>query len=131
PCAGRARCFQTSEAAQWVPASAGTYAFFGASAFREDVLGDLGGGHRRRPAGVERQMRNDLADLVLCNAVGQGAGEMAFELPLATQRDQRRDDDKAAVTLRKSGPLPDFAVDDLVGHLRQLWHRAADRFAGR
>src|SRR5207248_2034609 len=66
---------------------------------REDVLGDLRRGHRRRPAGLESEMRDDLADLLLGDAVVQRSVEMAGQLPIAAERDQSRDDDQAAVAL--------------------------------
>src|SRR5207248_2154966 len=45
-------------------------------ALREHVLGDLRRRHRRRPAGVESKMGDDLADLLLGDAVVEGAVEM-------------------------------------------------------
>src|SRR5512133_3995645 len=66
---------------------------------REHVLGDLRRGHRRRPAGIKGEMRDDLADLLLGDAVVERAVEMAGQLPLAAERDQGCDDDQAAVAL--------------------------------
>ena len=56
----------------------------------EDVLGDLRRGHRRRPAGIKREMGDDLADLVLGDAVVERPLQVADELLLAAQGDQGR-----------------------------------------
>src|SRR5207237_8468736 len=77
----------------------------------EDVLGDRGRGHCRGPAGVEGEMGDDLADLLLGDAVVEGTIEMADQLPLAAERDQGGDDDQAAVALLEAGALPDLAEE--------------------
>src|SRR4051812_4545356 len=48
----------------------------------EHVLGDQRGGHRGRPAGVEGEMGDDLAQLGLGHAVVQRAFEVAGQLLL-------------------------------------------------
>src|SRR5437763_1468174 len=95
---------------------------------REDVLGDLRRGHRRRPAGVESEMRDDLADLLLGDAVVQRSVEMAGQLPIAAERDQSRDDDQAAVALLQARSLPDFAEQPLLAVIDQVGNDIAHRF---
>src|SRR5215470_3823756 len=76
--------------------------------------------HGRRPAGVERQVRDRLADLIAGDAVAERALEVAGELVAASQREQRRDGDEAAVALAEAGPFPDVAVEDFFAQLDQL-----------
>src|SRR4051794_34854792 len=98
---------------------------------REHVLGDLGRGHCRWPAGVKGEMRDDLADLLLGDTVVEGAVEVAGQLPLAAERDQRRDDDQAAVALLQAGTLPDLAEQHLLAVIDQVGNDVADRVARR
>src|SRR4051812_13331190 len=83
--------------------------------FVEHVLGDEGGSHRGWPAGVEREMRDDLAQLGLRHTVVDRAFEMAGELLLAAERDQCGDDDQAAVALRQARPFPDITEQHRLG----------------
>src|SRR4051794_41055313 len=99
--------------------------------FLEHVLGDEGCGHGCRPAGVEREMRDDLAQLGLCHAVVDRAFEMAGELLLAAERDQGGDDDQAAVALRQARPLPDIAEQHRLGVVDQVRDDVADGIARR
>src|SRR5436190_2243245 len=96
---------------------------------REHVLGDLRRGHRRRPACIEGEMRDDLADLLLGDAVVEGAVEVTGQLPLAAKRDQRRDDDQAAVALLQAGTLPNLAEQHLFAVIDQVGNDVADRVA--
>src|SRR5580704_45164 len=84
------------------------------------VLGALRRGHRRRPAGIESEMGDDLADLILGDAVVEGAIEMADQLPLAAERDQRRDDDQAAVALLQARAFPNLAEQPLLAVIDQV-----------
>src|SRR5205814_5868511 len=77
------------------------------------------------------EMRDDLADLLLGDAVVEGAVEMAGQLPLAAERDQRRDDDQAAVALLQAGTLPDLAEQHLLAVIDQVGNDVADRVARR
>src|SRR3954471_7935590 len=97
----------------------------------EHLLGDQRRGHCRRPTRIESEVGDQLRELVLADAVGERAAEMAFELLLATRRDERGDRDQATIALRQARPLPDIAIDDLVGNLGELGDSAADQFAGR
>src|SRR3954447_3455912 len=99
--------------------------------FLEHVLGDEGGGHRGRPAGIEGEMGDDLAQLRLGHPIIQRAFEMADELLLAAQRDQRGDDDQAAVALRQARPLPDIAEQHGLGIVDQGRDDVADGIARR
>src|SRR3954471_12698260 len=99
--------------------------------FLEHVLGDEGGGHRGRPAGVEGEMGDDLAQLGLRHPVIQRAFEMADELLLAAERDQGGDNDQAAVALRQARPLPDIAEQHRLGIVDQVRHDIADGIARR
>src|SRR5437763_8096922 len=96
---------------------------------REHVLGDLRGGHCRRPAGVEGEMRYDLADLLLGDAVVERAVQMTGQLPLPAERDQRRDDDQAAVALLQARAFPDFAEQPFLAVIDQVGNNVAHRFA--
>src|SRR5215469_99650 len=71
----------------------------------EHVLGDEGRGHCRGPAGIKGEVSDDFAELGLAVAVLQRAFEMTDQLLLAAERDQRGDDDQAAVALRQLGAL--------------------------
>src|SRR5215218_7480073 len=55
----------------------------------EDVDRDMGGGHRRRPAGIHREVGDDLRDLLAGEAVAEAAADMAVELVFPAQCDQR------------------------------------------
>ena len=66
----------------------------------EKLFCNQDGGHRIRPTGVERKVRNSLDQLLLSNSVLYGSPEMESQLVRAVQGNQRRDRDKAAVTFR-------------------------------
>src|SRR5215470_16882527 len=85
--------------------------------------------HGRRPAGVERQVRDHLADLIAGDAVAERTLEVAGELLATSQREQRRDGDEAAVALAEAGPLPDVAVKDFLAQLDELRRNGADLVA--
>src|ERR1043166_1019325 len=72
----------------------------------EHLLGDQRRGHCRRPAGVEGEMGDDLAQLALFETVVEGALQMADQLFLAAERDQGGAGDQAAVALREARALP-------------------------
>jgi hypothetical protein len=76
-------------------------------------------------------MGDELDDLVLGDAVLEGALEMAAQLLAAIERDQRRDGDQAAVALLEVGPLPDIAEQHLLGQVDQLGRDGANLVAGR
>src|ERR1041384_1593510 len=98
---------------------------------REDVLGDLRRRHCRRPAGVKGEMRDDLADLLLGDAIVERAVEMARQLPFAAEGDQRRDNDEAAVALFQARALPNFAEQPLLAVIDQVGNDIPDRLARR
>src|SRR6266496_547508 len=103
--------------------------YFSCLPLLEDVLGDRGRGHCRGPAGVEGEMRDDFADLLLGDAVVEGAIEMTDQLPLAAERDQGGDDDQAAVALLEAGALPNLAEEPLFAVVDQVGNDVAHRFA--
>src|ERR1700724_3095045 len=72
----------------------------------EHLLGDESRGHRRRPAGVEREMGNDLAQFALFEPVVERALQVADQLLLAAERYQGGARDQAAVALGEAGTLP-------------------------
>src|SRR5262245_6542099 len=72
----------------------------------EHLLGDERRGHRRRPAGVEREMGNDLAQFALFEPVVERALQVADQLLLAAERYQGSARDQAAVALGEAGALP-------------------------
>ena len=95
----------------------------------ENVLGDQRRGHRRRPAGIEGEVGDDFAELGLGEPVVERAFEMADELLFAAERDEGRDDNQAAVPLRKLRPFPNLAEQPLLGVADQVGHDIADRIA--
>src|SRR5262245_17276054 len=72
----------------------------------EHLLGDERRSHRRRPAGVEREMGNDLAQFALFEPVVERALQVADQLLLAAERYQGSARDQAAVALGEAGALP-------------------------
>src|ERR1044071_1200401 len=97
----------------------------------EDVLGDECGGHRRRPAGIEREMGDHLAQLRLGNPVVDGAFKVADQLLLAAERYQGGDDDQATIALRQASPLPNIPEQHLLGVVDQRRDGVADGIARR
>ena len=67
------------------------------------------GSHRRRPARVESEVSDDLAEFVLGETIVERPLQMADQLLFATEGDQGSADDQAAVALGEAGPLPNFA----------------------
>src|SRR6266851_769068 len=94
----------------------------------ENGLCDAGGCHRGWPSGVEGQVRDDFADLVLGHAVGQGASDMAAELLRSVKSCQHRDSNKTAVALGESGTFPDITKENLVRDIHQFRHHGAKCF---
>src|SRR5262249_36054892 len=74
---------------------------------------------------------DELADLVLGDAIGEGAVEMALELLRPVHRGQRGDGDQAAVALREAGPLPHVAEQDLLRQIDELRDDSANGLARR
>src|SRR6516162_4393992 len=72
----------------------------------EHLLGDECRGHRRRPAGVEREMGNDLAQFASFEPVVERALQVTDQLLLAAERYQGGARDQAAVALGEAGALP-------------------------
>src|SRR5439155_7981048 len=89
------------------------------ASFPEQLLHLRGSGHRVRPAGVEREVRDELDDLLLGHAVLDGAREMEAHLLGLAGGDERRAGDEAPVALRELRPLPDVSEQHLVGDLAE------------
>src|SRR5713101_9867465 len=87
----------------------------------EYFLRDQRRSHRRWPAGVKGQVGDQLADLVLGDAVGEGAFEVTAQLPLAAECNERRHSDQAAIALRQARAFPDLTINDLLGKLDEFW----------
>src|SRR3954451_17591844 len=51
----------------------------------EHIHGDVGSRQRRRPAGIQGKMRDDLGDLLARQAVPQAAADMAVQLVLPAE----------------------------------------------
>src|SRR5882724_11484552 len=96
----------------------------------EYFLCNQGGGHRRGPACVESQMSDQLAELVLADAVAEGAFEVTAQLPLAPQCHEGCHGDQAAIALRQARAFPDLAVNHLLGEINQLRPDRPNRLAG-
>src|SRR6516162_4751025 len=97
--------------------------------FVEHVLCHLRRGHRRRPTCVEGEMGDDLAELVLAQAVVERPPQMTHELAFAAERNQGRAGDQAAVALGETGPLPDLAEQHPRAELDQARNDVADLLA--
>src|SRR5438105_13341425 len=91
---------------------------------------DRAGGHGSGPARVEREVRDDLADLLARDAVGQRALQVPGKLIGPVHGSERRDRDQAAVALGESGPFPDVAEEDLLAELDELGGDLSDHVAG-
>src|SRR5580658_6322681 len=107
-------------------------AFMGAGSLRvrlEDFSGDVRGGHRGGPSGVEREVGDHLRQFLLGDAVDQRAFQVAAQLFGAVGGDQRGTDDQAAVTLGKLRTLPYIAEQHFFGEVDQLGDGAADAVA--
>src|SRR6516162_3457823 len=94
------------------------------------VLGDQSCGHRRRPARIKGEMRDDFTDLILGDAIVERALQMADQLLFAAKRDQGRAGDQAAVPLGQLRALPNIPEQDLFAEVDQLWNDVADLVAG-
>src|SRR5262252_8353443 len=92
----------------------------------EYILGDERRGHRRRPAGIEGQMGDHFAELVLCQAIVERPLQVASELPFAPQRDQRRARNEAAVALREARTFPNFAEQHSFAEVDEARYNIAD-----
>src|SRR5947208_2023631 len=75
-----------------------------------------GGGH----AAVDRGLQQDLLDLVLREAVVQGAVEMELELMLLAERGQHAEVQHRAHLARQPGPVPDVVPAVGVEQLGEL-----------
>src|SRR5215510_15102326 len=98
--------------------------------FLEHILGDEGRRHRRRPAGIEGEMGDHLAEFVLGEAVVERPLQMADELLFTAERDQGRAGDQAAVSLREAWPLPNLAEQHALAEIDQPRDDVADLLAG-
>src|SRR5262245_13082298 len=97
----------------------------------EHALGDPRRGHRGGPAGVERHVGDDLADLLLGDAVGERPLDVALELVAAIQCREGGHGDEAAVALRELRALPHVPEEDLLAEVDELRDDGTDFFAGR
>src|SRR4051794_7062086 len=89
------------------------------------LLGGRDGGHRPRPAGVERQVGDGLDDLGLGEPVLLTELQVEGQLLGVAPGDQRRDRDEAAVAWGQLGALPHVAEQDVVGERDQLGREVA------
>src|ERR1700758_1064126 len=89
------------------------------------------GSHRRWPARIESEVSDDLAELVLGDAIVERPLQMADQLLFAAERDQGSANDQAAVALGEAGPLPNFAKQHPFAEIDQARDDVADLFASR
>ena len=75
-------------------------------------------------------MGDQLADLLGRDTVVERTLEVALELLGAVERNEGRAGDQAAVALRQLRPLPDIAVDNLLGEVDELGDGGANLVAG-
>src|SRR5688572_31537221 len=87
------------------------------------MLRRCNGRHGIRPAGVEGEMRDGLRDLARRDAVVERDVEVVRHLDRLIARDERGERHDAAVTWRKTGPLPYLAQQTV---LRVLFERRRD-----
>src|ERR1043166_2075095 len=92
----------------------------------EYLFGDQRRGHCRRPAGVEGEMGDDLAQLALFEPVVERALQVADQLFLAAERDERGAGDQAAVALGKARALPHLAEENPFAQLDECRDDIAD-----
>src|SRR6266478_2171960 len=91
----------------------------------ENLGGDAGRRHGGGPTGIERQVGDDFADLVLGHAVGESALEVTLELVAPVHGHEGGHGDEAPVALGQSRALPHVAVQHLLAQVDELGHRAA------
>ena len=65
-------------------------------------------------------MRDDLANLLSSNTIGERSPNVPRELVGPNHRDQGRDRDQTPITLGQSGPLPDITLQDRLAELDEL-----------
>src|ERR1700746_3895239 len=102
-----------------------------AALFLEHVLGDESCSHRCRPTGVEGEMGDDFAELVFAETVVERPLQMADELFFATERDQGRAGNQAAVALGEAGAFPNLAEQNSLAEIDQPRNDIANLLAGR
>jgi hypothetical protein len=76
---------------------------------------DRHGCQRGAPAGIEREVRDDLGNLARLDAVIERELDLLREARGVLARDQRGDRDQAAVARREVGALPQVAGEALAG----------------
>src|SRR5205807_8697346 len=79
--------------------------------FREDAACDRQRRIRGGPARVESEMRDELDDLVLRDAVFERALQVERQLIRAVAGDERRHGDETAITRREAGAPPHVAEE--------------------
>src|SRR5690606_28563703 len=92
------------------------------AALVEDFLGETCRSNARGPAGVERDVRDQLGYLVASHAVVQRPADVALELLDTPLVRQDGNGDQAAVTLGQLGTFPDVPEQHLLAQLSQLGH---------
>src|ERR1043166_1292317 len=90
------------------------------------MLGCARRGHRRRPAGVKREMSNDFAQFALFEPVVERALQVADQLLLAAERYQGGARDQAAIALGQAGTLPHLSEQHPFAQLDEGGNDVAD-----
>src|SRR5215472_2426126 len=85
----------------FIPPSHDAFLPYSALPLLEYILGDERRGHRCRPAGIEGEMGDHFAELVLGEAIVERPLQMPDELPFTAERDEGRAGDQAAIALRE------------------------------
>src|ERR671935_1124345 len=91
----------------------------------KNLFGDERGAAGIWPAAIEGEVRDELDDLLALHAVVERAPQVPAQVVGLRERDERRNGDQAAITLRQARTLPDIAEYDLVGELAQLGKHVA------
>src|SRR3954471_22496539 len=111
---------RTGDGERTTAAAATMFISFASSSFLEQLLRLGRGGKGARPARVEREMGNELDQLLLRHTVFDGAREVKVHLLGLPQGDERRAGDEAPVALRQLRALPDVAEEHLFGKLDEF-----------
>ena len=77
--------------------------------FAEDLAGDAEGVERRRHAGIDRHLKEDLADFLAAQAVVERAHHMEFQFVRTIERGDHGEIDQRALFPVEPGPAPDIA----------------------
>ena len=100
-------------------------------ALREHVFRHHNGCHRVRPAGIERQMGDDLRNLRRLHAVVERKLQVIRQRDRLIAPDQRGERDDAAIAQRKAGALPHLTEQAISACICRAPAQPSERPCGR